>query len=103
MFTKELKLLVDKAYPELQDNAREQLALTHYFGQLEQPRLPFSVKQRRPKTMGCQDNPGDGIIYQLPKTTRVACVEESQYSPTIGAINHSQPDVVMVMLKQIVK
>ena len=93
MFAEDLKLLVDKAYPELQDNAREQLALTHYLGQLEQPQLAFSVKQRRPRTV-------DEVVrttlemesYLLPKSTRVARVEESQHSPAIGAINCSQPD-----------
>ena len=50
-FAEDLNTLVDRAYPELQDDAREQLALTHYLGQLEHPQLAFSVKQRRPKTV----------------------------------------------------
>ena len=33
-FAEDLKTLVDKAYPELQDDAKEQLALSHYLGQL---------------------------------------------------------------------
>ena len=50
-FGEDLNTLVNKAYPELQDDAKEQLALTHYLGQLEQQQLAFSVKQRRPKLM----------------------------------------------------
>ena len=50
-FAEDLKRLVERAYPELQDNAREQIALTHYLGQLDQPQLAFSVKQRRPKAV----------------------------------------------------
>ena len=43
-FAEDLKTLVDKAYPELQDDAKEQMALTHYLGQFEQQQLAFSVK-----------------------------------------------------------
>lgn len=43
-FAKDPKTLVDKAYLELQDDAKEQLALTHYFRQLEQQQLAFSVE-----------------------------------------------------------
>ena len=50
-FAEDLKRLVERAYPELQDNAREQIALTHYLGQLVQPQLAFGVKQRRPKSV----------------------------------------------------
>ena len=50
-FAEDLKTLVNKAYPELQDDAKEQLGLTHYLGQLEQQQLAFSVKQRRPKSV----------------------------------------------------
>ena len=50
-FAEDLKRLMEWAYPELQDNAREQIALTHYLGQLDQPQLAFSVKQRRPKSV----------------------------------------------------
>ena len=39
-FAEDLKTLVDKAYQELQDDSQEQLALTHYLGQLEQQQLP---------------------------------------------------------------
>ena len=47
-FAEDLKQLVERAYPDLQEDAREQLALTHYLGQLEPQQLAFSVKQKRP-------------------------------------------------------
>ena len=43
--------LVELAYPDLQEEVREQLALTHYLGQLEHQQLAFSVKQKCPKTV----------------------------------------------------
>ena len=44
------KLLVDHAYPDLEDKSREQLALNHYLSQLSDQQVAFSVKQKRPST-----------------------------------------------------
>ena len=43
--------LVDKAYPDLEDNAKEQLALNHSVSQIENGQVAFSVRQKRPKTV----------------------------------------------------
>lgn len=40
-FAEDLKQLVECAYPSLQEDAREQLALTHYLGQLHATRANF--------------------------------------------------------------
>ena len=50
-FVDNLKLLVDKAYPDLDEKARDQLALNHYLGQLADPQIIFSIKQKCPKTL----------------------------------------------------
>ena len=47
-FADDLKSLVDKAYPELEEAARERLAVNQYLQQLEHPQVTFSVKQKRP-------------------------------------------------------
>ena len=66
-------MLVDKAYPGLSEDAREQLALTHYLGQLEHPQVPFSVKQRGPKTVDeAVRTTLEMESYMLPKSGRVA-------------------------------
>ena len=39
-FADDLKSLVDKVYPELEEAAREQLAVNQYLQQLEHLRLP---------------------------------------------------------------
>lgn len=43
--------MTDKAYPDLQEDAREQLALTRYLGLLKNQQVAFSVRQKRPKTL----------------------------------------------------
>ena len=50
-FTEDLQRLVDKAYPDLQQEAREYLALTSYLGQLSDPQVSFGIRQRRPKSV----------------------------------------------------
>ena len=50
-FAEDLKLLADKAFPELQEAARSQLAINSYLQQLVHPQVAFGVKQKRPKTI----------------------------------------------------
>ena len=64
-FAEDLKTLVDKTYPELQDDVKEQLALTHYLRQLEQQQLAFSVKQRRPKSVDAASSSDLGRTSQV--------------------------------------
>ena len=50
-FGEDLRILVDKAYPMLEDDARQQLALQRYLSQLQDDQIAFGVKQRKPKTI----------------------------------------------------
>ena len=50
-FGEDLRVPVDKAYPSLDDEARQQLALQRYLSQLDNEQVAFSVKQRKPKTI----------------------------------------------------
>ena len=50
-FREDLRILVDKAYPSLDDDAPHQLALQRYLLQLDNEQVAFSVKQRKPKTI----------------------------------------------------
>ena len=44
-------LLVDKAYPDLQDEAKDMLALNQFFEELVDPQILLAVKQQRPRTI----------------------------------------------------
>ena len=50
-FGDELLRLASKAFPKLQEEAREELALSRYLEQLRDPQASFGVKQCRPKTV----------------------------------------------------
>ena len=46
-----LKVLADKAYSDLEEKARERLALTQYLAHIEKPQIAFGVRQKRPETV----------------------------------------------------
>jgi len=48
-YGEDLRILVDKVYPILDDDARQQLALQRYLSQLQNDQVAFGVKQRKPK------------------------------------------------------
>lgn len=50
-YAEDLRTLCDKAFPDLQEEAREQLSLQKYLEQLDQPQVAFAVKQRVPKSL----------------------------------------------------
>ena len=50
-FGDDLKLLADKAYPELPPEARERFILNQYLSQLDNPQVAFSVRQSKPATV----------------------------------------------------
>jgi len=47
----DLRVLADKAYPDLQEEARERLSLNRYLEQLTDPQVAFGVRQGTPKTV----------------------------------------------------
>jgi len=44
-------VLVEKAYPDLQEDSRECIALNHYLSQIDNPHIAFRVKLRCPKSI----------------------------------------------------
>ena len=49
-FGNDLMFLADKAYPELNLEAREHFAFNQYFTQLTDPQVAFAVRQTNPTT-----------------------------------------------------
>ena len=50
-FADSLRTLVDKAYPDLEDNTKEPLALNHFVSHIENGQVAFSVRQKHPKSV----------------------------------------------------
>ena len=50
-FGEELRVLAEKAYPDLEAAAQERLALNQYFERIDDGQLAFAVRQKQPKTV----------------------------------------------------
>ena len=48
-YGEDLMILMDKAYPTLDGDARQQLVLQRYLSQLQDKQVAFGIKQRKPK------------------------------------------------------
>lgn len=100
-FAEDVRLLTDKAYPLLDDNAREQLALTHYMGQLSNPQIALGVKQTRPKTLDAAVTATLETESFLPRSNvhGVSQVEEEKENlPVSGAAGESsQPSLLRAL------
>ena len=73
----DLRLLADKAYPDLADNARERLALNAYLGQLDNPQVAFGVKQKTPENLDAAIAATLELESYLPPRATVAAMTES--------------------------
>ena len=88
---------MDKAFPDLQVEARECLAVRAYIQQLDQPQVAFSVKQSGPKTLDDAVTATlemESYVPLFPRTVTVAPLQkekslmtESSETSTIAAID----------------
>ena len=74
-----MRILADRAYPDLQEEARERLSLNRYLDQLTDPQIAFAVRQTLPKSV-------DGAVtatlrlesYQIRPAKPVGLVQETR-------------------------
>ena len=93
-FTDRLGVLTDKAYPELQEEAREYIALSRYFDQLEDPRIALSMRQRRPKTMS------EAVLSTIDLESyvlREAAIQAEHQGPQECTVSSTQPNLVAML------
>ena len=103
----DLKLLTEKGFPELQPEAREQLALSHYLGQIDSTQIVFSVKQRKPFSV---DEAVSATLemesYLHPRVDHVANIgvkKESTDEASFVAAVRTQQETMMDMLRSIMQ
>ena len=98
-YAEDLLNIADKAYPDLQEEARERLALTQYLSQLTNPQISFAVKQKRPKTLDeavAATLEMESFVQSKPKGLVApvgAEIEETQI-PTIAGVAQKQDRVL---------
>ena len=107
-FAEDLRAISDKAYPDLQTEARERLALNQFLSQLDDQQVAFAVKQRAPSSLDAAVSATlEMESYMTPKVT-VSSVEvppSEQEPPSVGAVSnttHVPNDKLVSMLEKLV-
>ena len=101
-FGEDLKLLAEKAYPDLTDDAREQLALNQYFARMDNSQDMFSVKQGKPKTI----NNAVRLTLETESYLRpsmrqtVAHIEHDDAEIVAGTVHHTRDDPLKLILER---
>ena len=97
-FGDDLRRLTDKAFPKLQLEAREEIALSRYLDQLEPPQVSFAVKQRRPKNLSEAVSLTIKLQSYLPREQPVRNVRET--TSELGTTLESQVTPVQAISEQ---
>lgn len=79
-----LKVLADKAYPDLEENARERLALNQFLAELGNPQIAFGVKQKRPKTAE------DAVVSTIELESYLTTADVQRVSATVPLSDSGQ-------------
>ena len=90
-FAQDLRMLADKAFPDLQMEARDCLSLNRFLDQITDPQINFAVKQRRPKTL--DEAAAATLEMELYRTSAAIKVGQSQVTleehPTPAAVEET--------------
>ena len=86
VFGDDLKLLVDRAYSDLPDEARERFALNQYLTQLDNVQVAFGARQAKPKTVD------EAVRLTLEMESYLQPARPNRITPTVPSDHDS--DVV---------
>ena len=91
-FGEDLKMLVDKAFPDIEEPARERIAVDRFLGQLEDPQLAFSVRQRQPQNL---DEAVTSTLEMQSHLRLTSCTSGSALPPAaslpVAAVDQDRP------------
>ena len=93
-YAEALRVLSEKAYPELSTKATEQFALTQLIAGVTESQVSFAVKQRMPKTL---DEAVTVIMQTEAHFTAARVASTTQEEPTVGAnaVNTKKRDALL--------
>ncbi len=93
-FGDELRVLADKAFPGIDEKAKDLLSLERYFSELDNPKVAFAVRQRQPKTLdeavSCTMEM-ESYLHQETKGSKISVVSDvpDEEQETLMAMIHS--------------
>ena len=95
--------MANKAFPQLQDDSKEQIALNHYLGQLTNQQLLFNVRQKRPRAL---DEAVSATLelesYLVPTGLQSISAAGVPPSQVVAGVRQSQ-DTMMEMLTKMME
>lgn len=99
-FADDLKVLADKAFPDLEEAARETLTVDRFLSQLQDPQLAFSVRQKNPQTID------EAVTATLEIQSHLRLAARPLSSPTDTAVagvgSYPAHDRVTELMEQLV-
>ena len=99
----DLRMIAEKAYPNLEDEAKETLALQAYLAQLSDPQVAFGVKQKTPKDL---DEAVTATIelesYLVPRANVVSVTDATDYTAdgTVGTESEATSTVSAISVTE---
>jgi len=100
-FGEDVRILAEKAYPGLQPEAQETLALNHYLTQVDNAQVAFGVRQKKPQTIDEAVQYTLELESYLPRTpakpVRVSLVNQEEDS-NIAAASLRRSDLFTQLL-----
>ena len=99
-------MLVNRAFPQLQNDAKNQLALSHYLGQLTNHQIAFNIRQKRPQSL---DEAVSVTLelesYLIPSGLRsgLPSTSATEYTPQVVAGVCQSQDTMMQMLTKMME
>ena len=100
----DLRVLADKAYPELEAEARERLALHQYLALIDNTQVAFSVKQKRPKDLEeAVSATLEMESYLIPssRTGKVSQVSLEDDGDTVVAAVQGKQDAILEIMQDL--
>ena len=98
-FAEDLKILAEKAYPTLQAEAQELLALNNFLNQIEDQQLSFAVRQRAPVMVDA----AVAAVLELETYLKLKQMETHTSGVTAGVSHQQQPreDLLMKIMERL--
>ena len=94
-FGEDLEYLGDKAFPDLQEEAREKLSVDRFVNELHEPQVAFAVRQKQPKTISEAITAALQMHSFLPSPT----ARQPEHSEAIAAVRSTKDTMLEMMQK----
>ena len=78
--------MAERAYPDLQVEAQEVLALNHFLTQLDHPQISFAVRLKQPTTV-------DQAVQHTLEAESYLNPHKQDVDPTIAPVSQVQEDI----------